>query len=938
MPAFADARAAAPTASPAEWQQVFALLDTALDLEPASQTAWLAALGPDHAHLSPLLTHLLRAHAEVGTGDFLLSPPTIGPAEGAPAPFALAGGALVGPYRLLREIGQGGMATVWLAERADGLLERQVALKLPHLSWGAASFADRMARERNILGSLTHPNIARLYDAGLAEDGRPFLALEYVEGDAIDRHATAKALPLRARVELVVQVARAVAHAHARLVVHRDLKPSNILVDAQGQAHLLDFGIAKLVDPLPGDDPAQPQLTQAAGRALTPDYASPEQIRGDAIGTASDIYSLGIVAFELLCGDRPYRLDKNLGAVALAEAIERIELPRASARAADPAFRRQLAGDIDAILARALSTRSGDRYATMDALADDLERHLRGEPVSARPDARWYRAERWVRRHKLETAVAVAIVVAVPAGAAAQAAVLVAIGAGAALALWQMRVARRQTEVARSEAAHAKQVKEFALSLFQAAGTDAGAGAATTATDLLKSAQLRIERELAGRPETAVELMTVIGEGLYGLGEADVSAEVLSKAVELASRELGPQHAHTPAAMVSYGLVLIGLDRPKEAVAQLVPAIEEARRQGLTHALIDGLRWLSSCKMRLGDIEGGLACARDAVQAAEDGGAATDPHDAMAVWTWMANALSVAERDGVADAARRALALSKPLYGDRFSEALLSIRLMLAKGLAAEGQDVPALAELDAVLAETVRFFGPSYPRIEVIHNFRGHARLDSGDATGALEDFRAQLVIAEARGGEASVNTGLGHGALAKALAAVRDHENALVHCDTAAALLREALGDDNPHLWRALSVRMSLLTRLGRLAEAQRGVDDIAAAAQSFGGVDQALHAGRIAALRLAQGRHDDAIAQARISADGLLAHPSKMVRATAQATLGHALLAAGREADALPPLRRAVQLFAEKQRTVLPDQAEAQAALARAEAAAQSSDRMS
>ena len=397
--------ASAEPASRRDWQEIFALLDTALELDSVQHRAWLDALPPEQARLSPMLKMLLLAHADVGTGDFMRAPATFAlPTE--PTPPGLAAQSLVGPYRLLREIGQGGMASVWLADRPDGLLERQVALKLPHVSWGIASFAERMARERKILASLTHPNIARLYDAGIAADGRPFLALEYVDGQPIDAYAAAAELTVRARVELGVQVARAVAYAHAHLVVHRDLKPSNILIDAQGQAHLLDFGIAKLVDPQFGDVADEgSQLTLATGRALTPDYASPEQIRGDAIGTASDIYSLGVVLFELLAGARPYRLKSGLGAAALAEAIARVEAPRASVAATDATQKRQLAGDLDAILAKALAKDPRERYATMDALADDLERHLRGEPVQARPASRWYLAERWVRRHKAESAI-----------------------------------------------------------------------------------------------------------------------------------------------------------------------------------------------------------------------------------------------------------------------------------------------------------------------------------------------------------------------------------------------------------------------------------------------------------------------------------------------------------------------------------------------------
>jgi serine/threonine protein kinase len=910
--------AAVPFASPGEWQEIFALLDTALELDAAAQTDWLAALGPQHRHLSPMLARLLQAHARIGADDFL-QPPLTGGWLDAPAPASLAPGALVGAYRLLREIGQGGMASVWLAERADGLLDRRVALKLPHVSWGAASFADRMARERNILASLTHPHIARLYDAGVADDGRPFLALEYVEGEPIDAHATAQRLTVRARVQLAVQVARAVAHAHARLVVHRDLKPSNILVDAAGQAHLLDFGIAKLVDPSVVDGFDQALATHAVGRPLTPDYASPEQIRGDPIGTASDIYSFGVVVFELLAGARPYRLDKSLGAVALAGAVERVRVPRASEVATEPALRRQLAGDLDAIVGRALAKASEERYPTMDAFADDLERHLRGEPVDARPDGWWYHAERWVRRHRLETAVGAAVLVAV----------LSAIGTGAGVALWQMRVARRQAQVAREQAARAAQVKDFALSILQGANTDSGAGAATTATDVLKAAHARVETELADQPETAVELMASIGDGLLGLAQHDAAADVMRKAVELGRRALGPAHPHTVAAMVVHGAVLVERDQTREAIALLAPAIAEAKRQHAVHTLLDGLRWLGQARMKEGEIETGLACVQEAVAVLTQAGAAARPLDAVTVWASLASALSAAQRPGVADAARRSLAHAKALYGERVTESTLVVRSLLATGLAAEGRDAEALAELDSALVDMTAFFGPTYPRIANIVNFRGHIRLDTGDAAGAIDDFRMQLACVERLGGEGGSNRGLAHAAIAKALAAAGRSDEALQEYETGIRLLQQSIGTDNPYALRFRSAHALVLARTGRLDEAEQSVLAIEPAMQTLEAVDRAMHAGRLSVLRRLQGRHEEAIALGRAAVDGLHAHPATIVRANASVALGSALLAAGRSAEALGPLRNAVRLFAEKQLAISPDQADARAELARAEA---------
>ena len=530
-----------------EWPAINRRLDEALSLDADDRAPWLdSLLEPDS--IKAKLRRLLDDAAGIETGDFLAALPKLdldeetahGCVDGAVA------GTAVGPYRLVSLLGRGGMGSVWLARRADGLLDRRVALKLPHVSWGVASFAERMARERNILGSLTHPNIARLYDAGIADDGRPFLALEYVDGQPIDAYAAAAGLTVRARVELVVQVARAVAHAHAHLVVHRDLKPSNILVDASGQAHLLDFGIAKLVDP-EFDESADEasQLTRTMGRVLTPDYASPEQVRGDRIGTASDIYSLAIVLFELLVGARPYRLQPGLGPAALAEAIARTQPPRASDMARERALRSQLAGDLDSILTKALSKAPSERYATIDGLADDLERHLRGEPVQARTASRWYLAERWVRRHKAESAVALALLVAVLGGAYAQVLVLVALGAGAVLALWQRNSALLQARRAVAAQGRAEQVKNFIASIFTQAAPRVGQGGAVMAVDLLHAAARRVETDLSGQPEVATELGVLIGTGFNELGDFRAALDWLPKVVERCTRTLGPTHPLT---------------------------------------------------------------------------------------------------------------------------------------------------------------------------------------------------------------------------------------------------------------------------------------------------------------------------------------------------------------------------------------------------------
>src|SRR5688500_5677718 len=272
------------TLSKSDWIKLNQLLDEALDVEPARRLEWVDSLPPDVGMLSTTLRDLLCRQDGPETREVLLAPPalTVGFA-------ALSSDDKVGPYRLIRELGAGGAATVWLAERADGSLRRQVALKLPRVAWLDRGLAERLNRERDILASLEHPSIARLYDAGVDDAGRPFLALEYVEGKPLDRYAMDDGLSIEQRLALFVRVARAVAFAHARLIVHRDLKPSNIMVKDSGEICLLDFGIARLLQPQSLHDL---RLTRVGARALTPEYAAPEQFTSQPITVGTDVYSL----------------------------------------------------------------------------------------------------------------------------------------------------------------------------------------------------------------------------------------------------------------------------------------------------------------------------------------------------------------------------------------------------------------------------------------------------------------------------------------------------------------------------------------------------------------------------------------------------------------------------------------------------------------------
>jgi WD40 repeat protein/serine/threonine protein kinase len=406
--------------TPEEWREIKVILQNALELAPAAREAYLDS---QPAAVRAEVRSLISSYEE--NSRFLAQPVTSARRAADEAGPGLVGKSF-GPYRVLSLLGQGGMGSVWLAERVDGLFARRVALKLVHPVLMNPVMAGRVTREREILASLSHPNIARLFDAGFAQDGQPYLALEYIEGTPLTTYCDDRRVPLRARLELFRQVLGAVQYAHAHLVIHRDLKPSNILVTEAGQVSLLDFGIAKL---LSEGEAKETELTRLGGRALTPDYAAPEQISGAPITTAADVYALGVMLYELVTGERPYRIRRS-SAGALEEAIlqaepqapSRATVSEATARARDTTvskLAKALGGDLDTICLKALKKSPSERYATADAFNEDLARYLRGDPVLAHRDSIAYRTLKFARRHWVSISVAGVLLLTLAAGLAA---------------------------------------------------------------------------------------------------------------------------------------------------------------------------------------------------------------------------------------------------------------------------------------------------------------------------------------------------------------------------------------------------------------------------------------------------------------------------------------------------------------------------------------
>ncbi|WP_293389548.1 serine/threonine-protein kinase [Nevskia sp.] len=497
---------------PELWPRFSALLDTALELDTAARRAWLDTLPADDAALQPWLVAVLQADGLQATGAAFERPMSM--VETAPAFVA---GDRIGPWLLIRPLGSGGMGQVWLARRDDGAYQREVALKLPHAHLISGALQRRFARERNVLAGLVHPNIARFYDAGLGEQGQPWLALEFVDGEPLGVYCQAQALDLKARIELILQVTAAVQAAHSRLIVHRDLKPANVLVTAAGQVKLLDFGIAKLLDDEAEDGTA---LTQLGGRIATPDYAAPEQLADGAITVATDVYALGVMLYELLTSQRPFAPRSRVGQLLAQD----LEAPPASSRV-DRQQRSALIGDLDAILAKALEPDPTRRYASMESFAADLVRHLAHQPISARRISRRQRAGKFLRRNRRGVAV----------GGLLLASLAVGIGG----VLWQ---AQRTAEQAR----RADATKDFLVSLFIAndprIASDKPRGE-ITARELLELGADRVEREFADDPLTQVELYGVITDMVL-LYDNDARSAAMQSRREAMGRALyGETHA-----------------------------------------------------------------------------------------------------------------------------------------------------------------------------------------------------------------------------------------------------------------------------------------------------------------------------------------------------------------------------------------------------------
>ncbi|HSJ65191.1 MAG TPA: serine/threonine-protein kinase [Gemmatimonadaceae bacterium] len=657
------------------------LFEQALLRPPDERSGWLSAECGDDAALRDEVAELLEAHAlDRGILD-------------RPPPRPAGSGATerrIGAYRVVQELGRGGMGVVYLAERDDGQFTRRVAVKLLRASPDAEELHRRFVAERQILASLVHPHIAQLLDGGVTDGRLPYLVMEYVEGMPITEYCDRQRLTIEERLRLFLDVCAAVHHAHQNLVIHRDLKPGNIMVTEGGRVKLLDFGIAKLLNP--GMSAVSVPVTRTELRIMTPEYASPEQVRGDPLSTASDVYALGVVLYELLAGRRPYRLtstapgelarvvcDTDPEAPSLAIAKDEPMAPSLAAvserRHTSPErLRAQLRGDLDAIIAMAMRKEPGRRYASAALFAQDIERYLGGRPVHAHRDTRAYRTRKFLRRHRVQVAAGLLVLLSL------------IVGTGAAV--WQARVASEQRDLAQRSAASAEaqrlqadEVATFLFGLFEASNPWEAAADSLTARDLLERGRARVER-LAGQPLVQARMLDVLARVYTGLGEYERARQMLERSLGLRRGVDERPDLETARTRLALAESYRRLGRYEDALREGELALEEQRTLlgPDDPATAPTLQQLAGLYVYRADLRRSAELAEEAVAVRERAFGPNDTLVAVSLIRLAAARRRLADYDGAEELVRRAMQIHERTVGTRhllYADALANLGYIL---------------------------------------------------------------------------------------------------------------------------------------------------------------------------------------------------------------------------------------------------------------------
>jgi serine/threonine-protein kinase len=730
------------------WREALASFERLLSVPTRDREQELAQLASARPDLYPHVLTLLGADRSAVERHFLEGDVVADAGvESATRTSALEAGTRFGAYQLERQLGLGGMGDVWLARRTDGRFEGAVALKVLHAHVAQSSARERFVREGRILGQLSHPHIARLLDAGATSLGVLYLVLEYVEGKPIDEWCDERRLDVAARLRLFLQVCDAVSHAHARLVIHRDLKPANILVTGHGEIKLLDFGIAKLVE---AEKPAEEtELTRLSGRALTPDFAAPEQILGQPITTATDAYALGVLLYLLLSGRKPFRRQHLSGlelareaATTEAASLERVTLTGEDAEAiatnrhsTPQKLRRALAGDLDTIVAKALRPEGERRYASVEQLAADVGRHLAGHPVLAARDTWFYRTRKFVSRHVAGVSVATATVLLLTAFAIAM----------------YVQVQRTARERVRAE-----QVSAFLVDLFETSDPYKGRGNEVTARELLDAGTRQIEARFAGDPGTRALLLSTMGRVYNRLGLASEAQPLLDTALEGLVEVYGPEHPEIAATLNEIGFAEEVQGRLEAAEARLQEALTMRRALLGPEApeVAETLTRLGIVAFEKGEQKIAEQYFRDSLSLYSRRGLQDTPQ-AAEVMNELASLLAYVGRyDEAARLLNDAIRIERAAFGDDYPRVIMATH-NLAYVLQMQGEFAQAESLFVEADEQLRRVLGPEHPyTIDALSNY-GRFLRRKGDVAGAEKVLREVLDLNLKVRGPAHANVG---------------------------------------------------------------------------------------------------------------------------------------------------------------------------------------
>jgi serine/threonine protein kinase len=878
------------------WERIRETFNAALEVAPAERGEWLHRHCGDDAALLTQVERLLVAHdasaslLDGNAGIFVAGLVD----DGSAADTRI--GTHFGAYRLLQLLGAGGMGSVYLAERTDGQFEHRVALKLMHEDAPTPELRERFVRERDILARLHHACIAPLLDGGVSDHGTPYFTLELIDGEAITHWCDARRLDLAGRVRLLLKVCEAVQYAHRNLIVHRDLKPSNILVTPDGEPKLLDFGIAKLLD---DEARGKAQLTGTQARPMTREYAAPEQVLAQPITTATDVYALGVLLYELLCGRQPYRhADSGVNSwpkAIVEEAPEPLSraLFRAEIDVAELALRRRnsprslqraLRGDLERIVRRALEKSPDSRYRAVADFADDLQAWLEHRPVSG---GGWrYRSAKFARRHWLPLALLATVLFAGIAG-----------GVGV---VWQARATQR-------EARTTAEVKEFLLDLFNAVDPLEAKGQDIRARDLVDRGAERIERSLGDQPALKGELQAVLGRIYYQLGAFAQSAALQAKAIDALQHD-GSRPLLLVRTRTDYANTLSKLGEFDPAKAATATAAQEL--QALDDSPLDRLHLLfaqSRNEIEQHHFDPAAKFAQSALELARR--AKVDPPELAAALLIAGNAEWGVHKLGAAEADyREGLSLVLPTGGDD-DEQVLKLRSNLAMVLRGQSRFAESLSLSQKQLEGQRKLLGPNHPNTL-------RALRDVGLTQYHLGNYRlARTAIEECLAGERKVfgadnpevagtliNLGLALadggdlGAAESAFAEARD-------------ILQKRYGNDHPGVITALGDLGYVHLLQHRLDEADIELQQSRGLGKKLGNVDGAMDLYRLGELQRLRGKPQDAIVLERQAVELSAKEQGEASRFTAQAHyyLGLALRDDGDSKSAIEQLRAALASYA-------------------------------